>query len=499
MLNKKNNNSVYYFLITSFFIIFILIGYAIQQMMLHSLRANNQEHVARLSGIKAQRVHDFFSRELNDIEKLAGYLDIKGIDQVGLLSTYGSNIVAKEGIIDIYGNLEQGESVPIALFPNIRESYRGKSAISFADGVGVLFTVPMLKDGNVQYVYYRFYNDQYVKSNFGLDEIDEFNLKINVVDAEDHVLIPYIGYNIEDENFFKSPELTESKNKIRDQMKRTSSAAIYFNSSRGDNYLFMSAIPNTELYLIGYIDEDSVAGGVFNTISLVILLYCAAVALMTFFLHSYRQDMSRKREELEERNNMVEQLSEEIMRTLAMTIDAKDKYTQGHSQRVAYYATLLAQKYGMDREKCRKIHQLGLLHDIGKIGVPDAVLNKEGKLSDDEFATIKNHTVMGGSILKTVKAIPDLWHGAQWHHERYDGRGYPDKKSGENIPLDARIIAVADSYDAMTSKRCYRDALPQDVVRKEIVKGRGTQFDPQIADLMLELIDTDVNYELRQK
>lgn len=499
MLNNKKQDPVYYFLITSFFIIFVLIGIFIRQVMLNSLRENTQEHVARLSAIKAQRVQDFFYRELDDITKLAGYLHIKGIDQVGLLSSYGSSIVAKEGIIDLYGNLELGESVPIALFPNIRESYRGKSAISFADGVGVLFTVPILRDGNVQYIYYRFYNDQYVKSNFGLDDIDEFGLKINVVDAEDHVVIPYRGYDLEDEKFFKSPELTESKNKIRDKMKSTSSAAIYFNGSRGDNYLFMSAIPNTELYLMGYLEENAVAGGVFKTIDLGIMLYCAVVALMTFFLNFYRQDMNRKRIELEERNKMVEQLSDEIMRTLAMTIDAKDKYTQGHSQRVAHYAILLAQKYGMDDKQCRKINQLGLLHDIGKIGVPDAVLNKEGKLTDDEFATIKNHTVMGGSILKTVKAMPDLWHGAQWHHERYDGRGYPDKKIGEDIPLDARIIAVADSYDAMTSKRCYRDALPQEVVRNEIVKGRGTQFDPHIADLMLELIDNDVNYDLRQK
>ena len=499
MLNNKKHDTTYYFLIASFFIIFVLIGILIRQIMLNSLRENNQEHVARMSAIKAQRVQDFFSRELNDITKLAGYLDIKGIDQVGILSSYGSNVVAKEGIVDLYGNLEQGESAPIALFPNIRESYRGKPAISFAEDVGVLFTVPILRNENVQYVYYRFYNDQYVKSNFGLDDIDEIGLKINVVDAEDHVVIPYRGYNVEDEKFFKSPELTESKNKIRDQMKKTNSAAIYFHSSRGDNYLFMSAIPNTELYLMGYLDENDIAGGVFKTIDNGIILYCAVVALMTFFLNFYRQDMNRKRNELEERNKMVEQLSDEIMRTLAMTIDAKDKYTQGHSQRVSHYATLLAEKYGLDEEHCRKIKQLGLLHDIGKIGVPDAVLNKEGKLTDDEFATIKNHTVMGGSILKTVKAMPNLWHGAQWHHERYDGRGYPDRKIGESIPLDARIIAVADSYDAMTSKRCYRDALPQDVVRNEIVKGRGTQFDPHIADLMLELIDADKNYDLRQK
>lgn len=141
---------------------------------------------------------------------------------------------------------------------------------------------------------------------------------------------------------------------------------------------------------------------------------------------------------------------------------------------------------------------VGLLHDVGKIGVPDAVINKPAKLTNDEFELIKNHPVMGARILKNIKEMPRLATGARWHHERYGGGGYPDGLAGEDIPEDARIIAVADAYDAMSSRRSYRDVLPQGVVREEIENGRGTQFDPRFADIMLEMIDEDTEYEMRE-
>jgi putative two-component system response regulator len=142
---------------------------------------------------------------------------------------------------------------------------------------------------------------------------------------------------------------------------------------------------------------------------------------------------------------------------------------------------------------------MGLLHDVGKIGVPDAVINKPSRLTEEEFSLIKNHPVMGARILKNIKEMPQLSSGARWHHERYDGKGYPDGLKGKDIPEEARIIAVADSYDAMTSRRSYRDPLPQDVVRDEIVKGRGTQFDPDFADIMLKMIDEDTGFDMREQ
>ena len=184
---------------------------------------------------------------------------------------------------------------------------------------------------------------------------------------------------------------------------------------------------------------------------------------------------------------------------LASAIDAKDKYTHGHSRRVAEYSEMIAEIYGKSDRECREIYIAGLLHDVGKIGIPDNIINKDGKLTDEEFAVIKTHPSIGAEILKKIGSAPFISIGAHYHHERYNGKGYPEGLSGEEIPEIARIIAVADAYDAMTSKRSYRDSLPQQFVRDEIVKGRGTQFDPQFADIMLRLIDEDKDYDLRQQ
>ena len=140
---------------------------------------------------------------------------------------------------------------------------------------------------------------------------------------------------------------------------------------------------------------------------------------------------------------------------------------------------------------------MGLLHDIGKIGIPDAVINKPGKLTEAEYELIKRHPVVGAKILQSIEEMPSLYIGARWHHERYDGKGYPDGLAGDDIPEEARIISLADAYDAMTSKRSYRDALPQKTVRNEIQKGVGTQFDPELSAILLRMIDEDSEYKMR--
>lgn len=194
-----------------------------------------------------------------------------------------------------------------------------------------------------------------------------------------------------------------------------------------------------------------------------------------------------------------QRLSLQIVKTLAETIDAKDTYTNGHSGRVAEYSREIARRFGYDPEAQSKIYMMGLLHDVGKIGIPDAIINKPGKLNDEEYAVMKAHPEMGAKILSAVKDMPELVTGARYHHERYDGKGYPDGLSGKDIPEQARMIAVADAYDAMSSKRSYRDPLSQDVVRAEVIKGRGTQFDPVFADIMLAMIDEDTDYNMREK
>ena len=204
-------------------------------------------------------------------------------------------------------------------------------------------------------------------------------------------------------------------------------------------------------------------------------------------------------DEVEIKTQENENLSLRIVQTLAEAIDAKDNYTNGHSGRVAKYTREIARRFGYSQKRQDEIYMMGLLHDVGKIGVPDAVINKPAKLTEEEYAQIKTHPVMGDRILKNIRERPKLAVGARWHHERYDGTGYPDGLSGDIIPEEARIIAVADAYDAMTSRRSYRGILPQDIVRNEIKNGKGKQFDPAFADIMLEMIEEDKDYILREK
>ncbi len=203
-------------------------------------------------------------------------------------------------------------------------------------------------------------------------------------------------------------------------------------------------------------------------------------------------------EEVARKTKENEQLFLNVVSSLAGAIDAKDTYTNGHSSRVAEYSREIARRYGCTMKEQRDIYIIGLLHDVGKIGVPDSVINKPGALTDEEFEYIKRHPVIGSQILKNIKEMPKLSIGARWHHERYDGTGYPDGLAGEEIPEEARIVAVADAYDAMSSNRSYRRSMPQEKIRREIEKGIGKQFDPRFAEIMLKMIDEDKDYTMRE-
>lgn len=192
-------------------------------------------------------------------------------------------------------------------------------------------------------------------------------------------------------------------------------------------------------------------------------------------------------------------MTAETAQALASAIDAKDKYTHGHSTRVAEYSRTIARIAGKSDAECRDIYLAALLHDVGKIGISNSIINKKGKLTAEEYDVIKTHPVIGQQILANIKQAPYICDGAYYHHERYDGKGYPTGLSGQNIPDIGRIIAVADAYDAMTSKRSYREPLEQADVRSEIENGLGTQFDPVYAKIMLSMIDEDKNYNMREK
>ncbi len=209
-------------------------------------------------------------------------------------------------------------------------------------------------------------------------------------------------------------------------------------------------------------------------------------------------DVGALAKEITQYTEHIKTLTTEVMEALAQTIDAKDKYTNGHSFRVAMYSMMIAKEIGLSKQQQIDVYYMGLLHDIGKIGIPNAIINKTTKLTDEEYDKIKQHPIYGYDILSQIQSMPDLSIGARYHHERIDGKGYPDGLTGDKIPFSAKIIAVADSYDTMTSNRSYRKYLPQEVARSEIENNIGTQFDEVPARAMLKLIDIDKHYMLHE-
>lgn len=194
-------------------------------------------------------------------------------------------------------------------------------------------------------------------------------------------------------------------------------------------------------------------------------------------------------DELKETTQKLEQAYMESIETLRYTVEAKDPYTRGHSDRVSEYSVLIGKYLGLSDDDLHTLKIGGLFHDIGKIGIPDDILLKPGKLTPDEYSEIKNHPSIGVHILSNAAIFRDIIPIVKHHHERYDGLGYPSKLKGESIPYLARIAAVADTFDAMTSKRTYRDSLSLDIVKSEIEKNKGTQFDPQVADVFLDILN----------
>ena len=205
--------------------------------------------------------------------------------------------------------------------------------------------------------------------------------------------------------------------------------------------------------------------------------------------------------QLSETYEKLEQAYLESIQTLRYTVEAKDPYTRGHSDRVSEFSVLIGEKLNMSEEDLKTLRVGGLFHDIGKIGIPDSILLKESKLTDDEYSQIKNHPSIGAHILCNAEVFKDIIPIVKHHHERYDGNGYPGKLKGEEIPFMARIAAVADTFDAMTSKRTYRNALDIEVVKSEIERCSGTQFDPQIAKVFLDILNNDYDkiLEIQEK
>lgn len=258
--------------------------------------------------------------------------------------------------------------------------------------------------------------------------------------------------------------------------------SVEYTNLKEGSYTFRLKVINrdgveSEEQTLSFVKEPRFA----ETVWFYVMLMAIAAALATLIAQVRIRMERRKREQ-------YKQLTDQTIATISGAIDAKDPYTEGHSRRVAEFSVKIAKEMGMDDEDCERLRYIALLHDIGKIGVPDNILKKPDKLTDEEFNTIKMHTVAGGDILENFTMLPGVTEGARYHHERYDGKGYCFGLQGKDIPLFARIISVADAYDAMNSSRCYRKALSKEYILAEIEKCKGHQFDPEIADIAIELI-----------
>ena len=216
---------------------------------------------------------------------------------------------------------------------------------------------------------------------------------------------------------------------------------------------------------------------------------------------SQMNEIKKINEELTDTYEKLEQAYLESIETLRYTVEAKDTYTRGHSDRVSEYSVLIGKALNLPEKDIKTLQIGGLFHDVGKIGVPDIILQKESKLTDDEYSEIKNHPSIGAHILSTATIFKDIIPIVKHHHERYDGKGYPSQLKGEEIPYLARIAAIADSFDAMTSKRTYRDSLPIETVISEFKRCRGTQFDPELTDVFLDILENhfDKIKEIQEK
>ena len=274
----------------------------------------------------------------------------------------------------------------------------------------------------------------------------------------------------------------------------TPGSSLVYHPSAGDSELPIASGGSVSSGFIFYSDTDAadLSGftleyrlheGYFDDAAFYLVAFTVwALCFLLFVVMAFLSARYEKR--LQESDRLLR----ESMEVFTSFVDAKDPYTKGHSGRVAAYSRAIAERLGFSSGRCKQVYYSALLHDIGKCYVPDEILKKPSRLTEEEFAIIKTHTTHGAEMVKNFSSIPDIRDGILYHHERYDGKGYPTGRKGEDIPLIGRIICVADSYDAMNSSRVYREKLPREVIVQELKRNRGTQFDPKLVDIFLDIL-----------
>ena len=431
---------------------------------------------------------------------------------------------------------EDYEITTVSEFPyannfDLYENGKDQMWVLSSSGIYVLPVSELLKNKEIEPVFYNRSNGllDIATANSYSELTDDGNLyiagkagvvKVNIDEEFDNVnnikvAVPYIeadGQRIypDDDGTFKvtakvdkitihsfmftysltDPEVVyylDGFDKTKNTIKRSELVPIDYTNLNGGEYSFViqlkdiNGITGNE-FRINIVKEKKIHEYLWFNILIIIVSAAILIGIVLFIEQRKVRKIQKKQEE-------QRILIEEITEAFAKVIDMKDAYTNGHSFRVADYTVKLAKELGYNEEEVEKYHNIALLHDIGKIGIPAEVLNKQGKLSDEEFAKIKSHTSLGHNVLKDISIMPELAIGARYHHERPDGRGYPDGIKGDEIPFVARIIAVADTFDAMYSTRSYRKRMNFEKVVSIIKEAAGTQLDKDVVDAFLRLVD----------
>lgn len=417
-------------------------------------------------------------RYMDDIDEnfsgIYGWVLGEYIDGIGWVPD--ADYVAKER--DWYIAAQKGRGEPVIVSPYVD-----------AQTHTVMISVSrMLSDG-----------DSVISLDIALNEIQALISQIGLDDmgygfivVRDGMVVAHRDVAEIGKNYYEDSEMAGLLNAISDE-----NTVFDYSIGGSECKIFTNTVMN-DLRVVLVIESaklfSEIQGILIRNMVLCLVIFGVIVIFSTFMMRRLRETTKNEqkyREQLKQQNS-------DFVKTIVRIIDAKDRYTNGHSQRVANYSREIARRLGKTAEEQSQIYYAGLLHDVGKIRVPKEVINKPGRLNEDEFRQIKIHTVTGYYILKEIYKEGPILHAAKFHHERFDGKGYPMGLSGEGIPEVARIVGVADAYDAMASDRSYRKALPQAAVRREIEMGRSGQFDPVIADVMLDMIDDDRNYAMRQ-
>lgn len=494
---KKNKKT--YLGIAGFLVLLFLVGVLLNLRMETLLSRNVCYGLNMGSRVQAELMEVKLDAELDSLVNKAEHITNTGGNWQESVANgdikYDRDIFVREGILDINGRALYGADLHMDAFPGIRESLRGNRAVCYHSSSGMLFTVPVFNGKNVQYVLYRRIDKGGIDGYFHLRN-NALLGQAALVSNEGELM--FAGSDKGIKKAWVEPEMKQVFGELLNELRTQKSAAKQFSLNGETMYASASGVWQSGFILVGLTSAQNIYAGLTDISKLLLSVFALLALLFLIGIYFFLLEEEEKHQIEQQRTETIWRMSINTVQTLAQAIDAKDSYTNGHSLRVAKYSVMLAERMGFNAEEQGRVQYIALLHDVGKIGIADSILNKNGKLTDEEYEIIKSHSSIGAKILSNINELPDVATGAKYHHERYDGKGYPTGLKGEEIPLIARIIAVADSYDAMTSKRSYRDALPQKVVREEIAKGLGSQFDPAIGAIMLQIIDEDKEYTLRE-